>query len=44
MQAEAAKDKTSAEYQRLSWDALRKSINGMINKVRCSLYGIWDRD
>ena len=33
MQAEAAKDKTSAEYQRLSWDALRKSINGMINKV-----------
>ena len=33
MQAEAAKDKTSAEYQRLSWDALRKSINGLINKV-----------
>ena len=34
MQAEAAKDKSSAEYQRLSWDALRKSINGLINKVR----------
>lgn len=34
MQAEAAKDKKSAEYQRLSWDALRKSINGLINKVR----------
>jgi pre-mRNA-splicing factor CWC22 len=33
MQAEAAKDKKSAEYQRLSWDALRKSINGLINKV-----------
>lgn len=33
MQAEAAKDKMSPEYQRLSWDALRKSINGMINKV-----------
>lgn len=33
MQAEAAKDKTSAEYQRLSWDALRKSLNGLINKV-----------
>lgn len=33
MQAEAAKDKMSAEYQRLSWDALRKSINGLINKV-----------
>ena len=36
MQAEAAKDKTSAEYQRLSWDALRKSINGLINKA-CEL-------
>lgn len=33
MQAEAAKDKQSAEFQRLSWDALRKSINGLINKV-----------
>ncbi len=33
MQAEAAKDKKSAEYQRLSWDAVRKSINGLINKV-----------
>lgn len=33
MQADAAKDKMSPEYQRLSWDALRKSINGMINKV-----------
>ncbi|KAJ9100927.1 pre-mRNA-splicing factor cwc22 [Naganishia adeliensis] len=33
MQAEAAKDKSSPEYQRLSWDALRKSINGLINKV-----------
>ncbi|GFZ50159.1 Pre-mRNA-splicing factor CWC22 [Saitozyma sp. JCM 24511] len=36
MQAEAAKDKKSAEYQRLSWDALRKSINGLINKVNVS--------
>jgi pre-mRNA-splicing factor CWC22 len=33
LQAEASKDKRSAEYQRLSWDALRKSINGLINKV-----------
>lgn len=34
LQAEAAaKDKASAEYQRLSWDALRKSITGIINKV-----------
>ncbi|KAJ9110703.1 pre-mRNA-splicing factor cwc22 [Naganishia cerealis] len=33
MQAEAAKNKSSPEYQRMSWDALRKSINGLINKV-----------
>jgi len=37
MQAEASKDKKSAEYQRLSWDALRKSINGLINKVSHSM-------
>ncbi|KAL1408296.1 pre-mRNA-splicing factor cwc22 [Vanrija albida] len=36
MQAEASKDKSSPEYQRLSWDALRKSINGLINKVNVS--------
>ncbi|KAI1190531.1 hypothetical protein F5B17DRAFT_386250 [Nemania serpens] len=29
-------DKTSKEYQRLAWDALRKSINGLINKVNVS--------
>ena len=23
----------SAQYQRLRWDALRKSLNGLINKV-----------
>ena len=28
-----ADDKSSAEYQRLTWDALRKSINGLVNKV-----------
>lgn len=33
LQAEAAKDKNSAEYQRLSWDALRKSITGIVNRV-----------
>ena len=34
MQAsEAAKDKSSAEYQRISWDALRKSITGIVNRV-----------
>jgi len=26
-------DKSSKEYQRMTWDALRKSINGLINKV-----------
>ncbi|XP_028062118.1 pre-mRNA-splicing factor CWC22 homolog [Camellia sinensis] len=26
-------DKSSVEYQRLTWDALRKSINGLVNKV-----------
>ena len=28
-----ARDETSAQYQRLRWDALRKSVNGLINKV-----------
>ncbi|KAF9623497.1 hypothetical protein IFM89_003113 [Coptis chinensis] len=26
-------DKSSTEYQRLTWDALRKSINGLVNKI-----------
>lgn len=26
-------DKSSMQYQRLTWDALRKSINGLVNKV-----------
>ena len=26
-------DKTSKEYQRMTWEALKKSINGLINKV-----------
>lgn len=29
-------DKTSKEYQRMAWEALKKSINGMINKVSMS--------
>lgn len=32
----ALQDKESAEYQRLTWDALRKSINGLVNKVNTS--------
>ncbi|TPX12048.1 uncharacterized protein E0L32_007163 [Thyridium curvatum] len=26
-------DKTSKEYQRMAWDALKKSINGLVNKA-----------
>ncbi|KDN49310.1 hypothetical protein RSAG8_02012, partial [Rhizoctonia solani AG-8 WAC10335] len=33
LQAAAGEDKSSAEYQRLSWDALRKSITGIVNRV-----------
>jgi pre-mRNA-splicing factor CWC22 len=33
MREAAAADKTSNEYQRLSWDALRKSITGIVNRV-----------
>ncbi|XP_040385551.1 pre-mRNA-splicing factor CWC22 homolog [Oryza brachyantha] len=29
-------DKSSTEYQRLSWDALKKSINGLVNKVNAT--------
>lgn len=33
LQEAASADKTSPEYQRLSWDALRKSITGIVNRV-----------
>ena len=29
-------DKSSVEYQRIAWEALKKSINGLINKVNTS--------
>lgn len=29
-------DKASPAYQRLTWDALRKSINGLVNKVNAA--------
>ncbi|MCD9642018.1 hypothetical protein HAX54_028607 [Datura stramonium] len=29
-------DKSSIEYQRMTWDALRKSINGLVNKVNAA--------
>ncbi|KAK3591689.1 hypothetical protein CHS0354_040617 [Potamilus streckersoni] len=35
MQA-AITDKSSVDYQRLSWEALKKSINGLVNKVNIS--------
>ncbi|KAJ9565999.1 hypothetical protein OSB04_001965 [Centaurea solstitialis] len=31
-----AGDKSSMEYQRKAWDALRKSINGLVNKVNAT--------
>ena len=33
MQEAASLDKSSPEYQRLSWDALRKSITSIVNRV-----------
>lgn len=36
LQAAASQDRSSAEYQRLSWDALRKSITGIVNRVNVS--------
>ena len=32
-QAAASQDKNSPEYQRITWDALRKSITGIVNRV-----------
>lgn len=37
MMQEQITDKSSKEYQRIAWEALKKSINGLINKVRLSL-------
>ena len=36
MMQEQIKDKSSLQYQRMSWEALKKSINGVINKVNVS--------
>ncbi|KAH7833291.1 hypothetical protein Vadar_004851 [Vaccinium darrowii] len=33
---DAEADKSSVEYQRLTWDALRKSVNGLVNKVNAT--------
>lgn len=39
MQAEIT-DKSSAAYQRIAWEALKKSIHGYINKINTSNIGI----
>lgn len=38
MQAEIT-DKSSQQYQRIAWEALKKSIHGLINKVNTSNIG-----
>ncbi|KAF2903687.1 hypothetical protein ILUMI_02482 [Ignelater luminosus] len=43
MQAEIT-DKSSAAYQRIAWEALKKSIHGCINKVNTSNIGIIARE
>lgn len=43
MQAEIT-DKSSAAYQRIAWEALKKSIHGFINKVNTGNIGIITRD
>lgn len=36
LQAQIGEDKTSKEWQRMAWEALKKSINGLINKINVS--------
>lgn len=43
MQAEIT-DKSGAAYQRIAWEALKKSIHGFINKVNTSNIGLITRD
>ncbi|XP_047738493.1 pre-mRNA-splicing factor CWC22 homolog [Hyalella azteca] len=43
MQAEIT-DKSSAAFQRLAWEALKKSINGLVNKVNVSNIGVIVRE
>ncbi|XP_075465036.1 pre-mRNA-splicing factor CWC22 homolog isoform X2 [Ascaphus truei] len=39
MMQEQITDKSSLAYQRMSWEALKKSVNGLINKVNVSNIG-----
>jgi pre-mRNA-splicing factor CWC22 len=36
MMQEGISDKNSVVYQRMAWEALKKSINGLVNKVLLS--------
>lgn len=46
MMQEGITDKNSVAYQRIAWEALKKSINGLVNKVWCRegtvLLRAWD--
>lgn len=44
MMQENITDKSSAAYQRIAWEALKKSIHGYINKVNISNIGIIARE
>lgn len=44
MMQENITDKSSAAYQRIAWEALKKSIHGYINKVNTSNIGIISRE
>ena len=35
-----SQDKNSKEYQKMTWEALKKSLNGLINKVRVCTVGL----
>ena len=43
---EGITDKASVAYQRIAWEALKKSINGLVNKVRAVSFQtrkrVWD--
>ena len=41
MMQEGIKDKSSVAYQRIAWEALKKSINGLVNKVRKAEGRVW---
>lgn len=44
MMQENITDKSSAAYQRIAWEALKKSVHGYINKVNTSNIGIIARE